>query len=271
MRVDDPIFQVGCTDARSIVTTGPFCIFANPNGVYVSDGSYKPEDLTASCGLKRYWQNLFPGYVAAQIGGTSWTISAGLIRKQYVVSIIDASGTLIDTLMFDPERRTAVRLNLRATMFARATGVGEELYFGSRTATRVNSLSSIFTPSATYKNDGDGTAVTPIVESRFTEFRPGKERWPRLYYGYDLRDAASDNPILTVSYGSGSPSTSNLQTTYTTLGTLSETTDYQRSRHAFGKKLDGLAWKITQTNASSVTRLFSVEGEVRGLEPSRLN
>ena len=50
------------------------------------------------------------------------------------------------------------------------------------------------------KNDATGTAVTPILETPYYDLAQSKSTIRKVYFNYDLRDAASDNPVLTASY-----------------------------------------------------------------------
>ena len=109
--------------------------------------------------------------------------------------------TFKDCFSFDIDARNVTRhSNIKALAFGRAVTVGEELYFGLKPAGRLGKYSTIYSPASGVKNDADGTAVTPILETVLFRDRPGKKTWRSLYVTYDMRDAASDNPILTVSY-----------------------------------------------------------------------
>jgi hypothetical protein len=168
--------------------------------------------------------------------------------------------------MFDiPGRTVTWHTNIKATSFANAVTVGEELVWGSRALPRVNKFSTVFSPAAGVKNDADGTAVTWSLESPFFQDRPGKKTWRTLYVAYDMRDAASDNPVLTVS------SLKTPEGSYTALTpTLAESTDMTRARIPLRFPAEGLGIKIAQTNASSATRLYAIEAEVHARELSRL-
>lgn len=257
--VDDPLFKIGCTDARSIAVDGASCVFANPRGIFLTDGTLKPEDLTASIGLKRYWTTLLAAY-----DGSTWTLSAGMIRNYYMITVMNGS-SFVDALMIDVPNRRGWRLsNLPAVMFADAVTIGEELYFGMRTAARVGKLSGIFSPAAGNKNDANGTAVTPVIETPFFRDRGGFKRWTAFYLGYDMRDAASDDPMLTMSY------ITNPEDAYTPFATvLGETTNYQRQLIREPARGEGIGFKIAQTRASSTTRFYDIEAQVYSEEQSK--
>ena len=83
--VDDPLWDVGCSDARSIAYWNDQVIFANGSGIHITDGAGQ-DDLTRRCGMKRYWQDtIMNGYT------TSWTIVGGVIRDHYIVSVMNGA------------------------------------------------------------------------------------------------------------------------------------------------------------------------------------
>jgi hypothetical protein len=211
--------------------------------------------------LKNYWIDLLASYAAS-----SWTLAGGFMRNQYVIVVMNGS-SFVDCLKIDIQNRVALRFaNVPARCFNTAVTVGEELYFGSRSEARVGKLSTIYSPAAGVKNDANGTAVTPVLETPFFYSQPGKKTWKQVYAAYDIRDAASDNPVITVSY------TKTPQGSYTALGTtLAETADYFRARIPLRFPADGIAFKFAQSNASTDTRLYALQTDVHSREPSRLN
>lgn len=256
---DDPMFNVGCTDARSIVTFGDRVIFANPEGIFITDGSAEPASLTDLCGMTTYWQELLSGYTTA-----SWTLTAGVLRGYYFICVMDGT-TFKDAAMIDMRRESWWRLsNVDARAMWGAEGAADELYFGRRGAARVGKLSPIFMPSSTVKNDGDGDAVAAVFESPFYEGKQGEKGWRRLYVGMELTDYASDNPTVAVSYVKTPEETS-----YTALtGSLAESTTRTTRKKDLGFAADGVAFKLTRANAGDFL-LYSLEAEVQAREASR--
>lgn len=258
--MDDPVFNTGCTDARSIASDGAIACFANPTGVYLTNGTNIPVDVTKQAGLKKYWQDQLSGY-----SSSSWTLAGGIFRKTYFISVMNGS-TFVDAFWFDLEDYSGGRLsNLKAVTMAAAVQVLEELYIASRAAPRVNSISSIYSPAAGVKNDADGTAVAPVLETPFfLDTKSGRKTWRSLIVEYDMRDAATDNPILTVSY------IKNPDDSYTALSTtLAETTTDTRDQLYLRFPAQGLGLKFAQTNASSDTRIVAISADVHSREPSR--
>jgi len=253
----EPLFDQGCLDARSVASYGDFVIWANQTGVFLTDAA-TIIDLTEAGGMSHYWQTLLSGYTS------SWTLSAGVYRGYYVLSIADGP-SFKDCLVCDLDRRVWFRLaNIRALTFAPAVGAAAELYFGDRASARVCSFSSVFSPAAGVKEDADGSAVTPIMETPFTPVQ-GLLRVRYAYLGYELADAAADRPTLSIGY-----LTSPAGAAYTTLDdTFGATTGYKRARAAVRQRAGGFGFKVTQSGPSATTLLYGVELEGHDLEKSR--
>jgi hypothetical protein len=261
MQVDDPVFNIGCVDARSIATNGAYAVWANAQGVWITNGTAFPENLTKTCGIWRYWINMMSAYVS------SWTIAGDWFGDIYVCSVMNGA-TFVDAFAFDTKMRQATRLsNLKSMAFAKAGAAGQELYAGSRATPKVMQLSTMWTPSATYKNDGDGTAVTGVWETPFYDTQKiGTERWKNAYLDYDIRDAASDNPTFTVSYCT-SPENG---AAYTALApTYTETTMREAKRRPIRRKSRGMGFKVTRSNASALARIYGIGADVHSREGSR--
>ena len=175
--------------------------------------------------------------------------------------------------------------NFNFSHFTVGTGTGtQQLYAVKPGSNRIYRCTDIFLPTASNKNDGDGTAVLPVVEypcrrgwSRFQrKWVPteGLTHWRRVYLSWDIRDAASDDPTLQAAYVENASSTS-----YTNLvPAFAETTAKSRSGISFGptgerggRVLRSFGLKLTQTAASSDTRVYSFEGDFETIEGSRLD
>lgn len=249
-----PLGDVGTTDARSIMVQEGNCLFANPRGVYLTNGSGFAS-LTTEGQIESYWGSLFSGYDPA-----SWVISAGIHKSFYLVTIFN--GTTYTTLMCNVPRRAWWRLtNIKAKMYAQAVGTAEELYYADGGAARLTTLSGIFSPTASNKNDADGTAVTPTMTLRTMGQGPSLKAFGDVHITYDMRDAASDEPMLGVQMATGVEAT-----TFVTApeSPLVECADATRARFSTGKDSQALTLKMTQVNASSKTDVYAVEIDARG-------
>lgn len=258
----EPLFDVGCFDARSITLWKDLCIFANLDGVYMTDGA-SLMDITQDGMMKDAWRD-------AISGSTAVTIGTGYYQDFLFISLRTTGGVACTNYMV--HLPTARWFEVNSTVFeSLAFGQGlfteEELLFGSRTQPYVFSISSCFAPASANKTDPIfNTAVTPLVETAFYEGTSGLKTFKELYATYDLRDAASDNPIFTLSYIDTPEDTS-----YTALSpTLTETTVYTRSRIPMGFSSSGCGLKVEQSNASSTSALYRLEAEIIQKEQSRL-
>lgn len=255
---DDPLWSVGCSDARSIGFWKDQIIFASPGGLHITDGAGY-DNLTRLCGFQNYWLDQLASYSSA-----SWTIAGGVIRDHYIFSVMNGS-SLVLAGMIDLRRLAFWPLtNLKARSMWVAQTSTDELYIGRRDAARLGKLSPMFSPSSTYKNDGDGTAVAGTIETGYFRGSPGQKSWKRVYVTDKLEDYATDNPTIQISYAVTPEASS-----YTNLsGTLAENTAEDRRRQTLGFAADGIALKITRANAGD-WRLAQLEAEVHPRESSR--
>ena len=256
--VDDPLWNVGCTDARSIAFWNDKIIFANGGGIHITDGAGQ-DDLTRRCGMKRYWQDtIMSGYTS------SWTIAGGVLRDHYVVSAMDGA-TFKGAAVIDLRGQTWWPMtNFDFISAWVRQGSVDELYMGRRGAARVASMSSIFNPVIGVKNDGNGTAVTATVETPYYHGKTGDKGWRRLFATHYLQDYATDNPTVAVSYIKTPEATS-----YTALsGSLAENTAEDRKPLALGFGSDGVAFKFARAGAGD-WRLSSIDADVGPREGSR--
>lgn len=254
------VASIGCSDARSIVVRDNTVIFANPRGVYITSGAGF-DSLTKFGGIESYWQQtLMSGYDPA-----SYSIACGLIGNNLFVTVMNGS-SLVDTLVCYLPRYAWSRLtNIQALMYASALGKQEELYYADRSSARVLQMSGIFSPAAANKNDANGTAVTPQLTTGGLGQGPFLKHIGHGRIGYDMRDAASDNPTLAVSVAPGVEAT-----TFTAVpeSPLAKTTDETRARVSVNQVAPLITLKFVQANASSKTELYTVDLDRRylGLE-----
>lgn len=254
----DPLFSIGCIDARSIAFYGDNVIWAAEDGIWMTDGAI-PENLVESSGLLSYWIDLLSTYSSA-----TWTVAAGVDRGHYVVSIMNGS-TFVDAIALNVLGRSWFRIsNLTARMFASSVGMQTELFFALRDEARIGKLSPIFAPTDSNRNDADGTAVLPSVETGFFSDEATMKRWHEAYLDYALY-APSSAPTLQLSY-----ITSPDDTSYTTVAkTFGEQDDVDRARVPLRFRGRGVAFKLAQTAASADTRLHELAVSVHGVEGNR--
>lgn len=260
LQKSEPLFDVGTPDARSIGSDGDKICFANGEGIYYTDGSAEPADITSRCGMKTYWREQLASYAKS-----TWTLAGGFYGGYYFITVLDNTGAVKLGAFVDIDRAAWWPLtNIDAACWFAAQGTTDKLYFGRRGAARVGEISSIFMPSATVKNDGDGTAVTSVLETPYYEGEFGKKRFRQLYVDFELKDWAADDPTAALSYITTPEATS-----YTTLSTsLAESTTKTTTRALLGFGADGIAFKIARAHAGDF-KLYGVEADVYAEEASK--
>lgn len=259
--IDDPIFDVGCTDNRSISLYRDKVIWGNAHGLYISDGS-AIEDLTRICGMKQWWMDVFTGF-AQGIGTegeyvpTTWSIVTQVYGDYLFYSVMDGTSP-VDSGMIDMTRYSWIRLsNIDGKSMWRRP-YPEELYFGRGQIARVGKLSSIFDPTSGNVLDGDGDMVTGSYETPYYMPRPSLKTIRRVFCTYDIRHMVEYDSSLSIGY-LDSPD----ETTYTTLSpTLPETGEITRVHRPINKPARGIAFKVSQSQASLDTRYYDLELEV---------
>ena len=258
--VDDPIWNVGCSDARSIAYWGDQIIFADGEGIYTTDGA-GVDDLTRRCGMKRYWQNTIMAGYTSKVG----SIAGGVLRDHYIITVINGINTFQGGAVIDLRNLAWWPItNLDFTSMWSKQAAVDELYAGRRGAARIASLASIFVPAASVRNDGDGDVVAGTVETPYYRGKPGEKGWRRLFLTHYLADYATDNPTVAVSYVKTPEATSYAAIT----GSLTENTAEDRKPKSLGFSSDGVAFKLTRANAGD-WRLSSIEADVHTREGSR--
>lgn len=264
----DTIFNQSSSLTRSWVVVDDRCYFATQSGLHVTDGA-GVTDLTEDSGFSRYWRDAFS---TLDPRSTLDQIVVGAYRQYILCSAVYGwlSGTATDgdigTLVYDTINKCWFRIsNLIPSMYSTSRATGET-YFSLRNSPYLGKLSTVFDPTSTVKEDADGTDITPTLETMYYQFRPrGTKRFKNLYVNYDLRDAASDNPTLAVGY-----STTPEDTSYTSVGTLFETSEFTRKRMPLRFSGQGMALQIAQTGNSSATRIYDLEADAHAREQSRL-
>lgn len=255
-----PVFDTGTVYPLSLAGTDQFVCFANPAGVYMTDGS-TVVDMTRAGGIKDLW------LTSVADATSSLDLPGGYFRGYYWVTVKSSSTTLFHVFAVHVDTKRWLRFtNIPAWCFARRNDTQEELYFGSMDEARVGSLSSLFAPTSSVKNDADGTAVGWTLELPYVGISQSKGRLRRAYVKYDLRDAGTDNPTLALSYVTSPEATS-----YTSISsTLAETTEMTRERRDINKAAFGVGLKLAQTTASAQTRLYETALEGHPRESSRV-
>ena len=266
-----PLFQKnGTFDGRSVVPWRNYAVWANASGVFSSDGATFT-DLTKAGGISNYYRALVNGFAFTQ----GWSAVGSVIADRYVLTIRNAAGALVTTLVCDLDRKVWTEwTNIPAANFAQRPagpgtslfGGGEELFAAHMSLPRVMTLSGLFNPSATNSADADGNAVLPMLETPFYNMgNTGLKRIRNLYVSYDIRTAGGA-PVLRP-YAVTTPESGAAYTQLTP--DLVTTTKQRRGPVGVRKVALGVGLKIQQVVASADTRLYGIEAEGHAQERSR--
>lgn len=258
------IWDIGCTDARSIVVQDGTCVFASPRGVFITGGS-TPESLTKQGGIDSYWQTLFDSGGFGNYDPATWTISCGRSRQFLFVTVLNSSRLEVASLMCHlPTRAWWRNTNTRAVMFANASETIDDLYYADGATNRVTALRGIFSPAAANKNDANGSAVLPSIIFAPFGTGPGVKSFGFGRVDYDMNDASSDNPTLDVSLFSGIVPNFGLAL-IPAESPLTETQTFSLGRKRFSVCQDAqmFTMQLQQTFASTKTEIYAVEVESR--------
>lgn len=276
--VRDHLFDVGLVDERSIATYGDFFIWANAEGVWMSNGASTPINLADRGGIGTFWRALLKQYTA---NSNSFTIAGGVFRGHYIISVLSVNPNVSYSLACNLSTGRWFRLGGNApvaSMYAHNLSDAEDLYFVSILNGRVASMANVW--EGNFTSDHDGNVIQAIVETPF--FR-GFQRlhrrwipsdatsvWQRGYVNFN--DGGNSGDVLTVSYTT-SPV---LGKPYTLIGNIQGSGGGQnRKRFAVnpnggGVASPGIAFKIQSTVfVGSGVRLNDFELEFYTREGSR--
>lgn len=252
----------GTFDGRSCIAWRDFAVWANASGIWKSDGATLT-DVTAAAGISVYYRQLVTGFAFTQ----GWSASAGIYRDHYVLTIRNAAGAVVSTVVIDLTRNVPVEwTNIPAGLFAvRPAGPGtalfggdEELFFAHISSPRVGKISSLWTPSATFASDGDGTAVLPVIETPFYVMQAAQlKRVRAMYATYDIRTAGGSPALRVSAVYTAEPGAAYTQLT----PDLPTTTKMKRKYVRVAQAAQGIGLKIQQINPSADTRLYGLEVE----------
>jgi len=174
--------EVGCIDAFSITHWQGTAIWADRNGIWQTDGSAQPLDLTWQGGIKDLWLQTMQSY------STDWRIAAGIYSDLLFVTINNKStNAFVDCFVCDLPRRVWYRMtNMPFTCFTQRSKNGVQTWAGVESTTgRVATLSGILSPTSSNYQDANGTDVLPVFETAYYRFSPGPVRIHDTWLGFE--------------------------------------------------------------------------------------
>jgi hypothetical protein len=286
--ITEPLFdRVGCTDPRSIAYWQDNCVFADEHGVHMTDGAVI-RNIASQGSILYYWRMLYSGQVS---------LAACTFLDYYIITVRRNDGSAT-TLICDLNRRQWFRFaNVYALSYVASTGgLGmERVWAGMAGTGRLARIGPTFFPvttSSTLVYDADGRAVLPTFETGWSRMgREGRKRARFAYLSYDSRitalqrkglgDGLQDpdegppfvppdvlaavTPVLEFGF-----ITSPQDLNYTVMGGLPPTSQYTRYRLPISRGPYGVAFRVRQTQPTTVTRIFDLAVDAQGLEPSTL-
>jgi len=258
-----PLGDVGCSDGRSIGVWQDNVIFANSNGVFLTNGAAfrsltEPPEFGGN-GIGSLWRETLDGYTA------NWQIHGGILNDFYIVTIRDDADLLVDTFMCHLPRRSWWRIsNFDAGMYSSLTGNAQELYYAARDTAQVIATSGIFSPTAANKVDADSSPVEPVMETRFYGTGPYLKAYGFTRMTYNMLDEDGDNPQMTVEASPGADASVFTAVPESPLDTTDRTV---RKRFTLNKDAQGVTLKFTQVGPSSGTEILALEIEEHQYEP----
>lgn len=177
--------DVGCIDAYSILYWEGTVIWADKNGVWQTDGSTTPLDLTFQGNAKDLYVEFMRGYIDT----ATTRVSCGKFSDLLFVTMTNLSTHVhIDTLVCDLPRRAWYRMqNFPFSTYAENTVGNPETWGGVETVVgRVAKLSGVLLPTSANSADGDGTAVQPDFETAFFRTSQSDARIFGVWLGYEM-------------------------------------------------------------------------------------
>lgn len=257
----EPMFAEGCVDARSIVVYQDQMIWANLNGVHMSDGAGYA-NLTEQGGIQQYWHDLM------QSRSSNWVFAGGIFKGRYVLAITDGTGTFVAGFVCELASKTWTFFNnLPVAMFSESLGATTDLVMALSNQNFIGYFASCFDPTSG-DADGNGFAVQPSIELPFYRPGMGQSRIQDLFLGLDLEHTGAEVGDLEIYY-----TTSPDSDAYTQLVddagnpiTLGATSGYSVQRIPVRISANGIGLKFAQVGASAKTILFELQGRIRELE-----
>jgi len=260
-----PLGQIGCADARSICPWGSYIVFASQEGVYVTNGAGF-DSLTEKAdgaGILSYWRTQY-----ATVQANAGFIAGGIVNRNYYILTLGYGSTIVDTLVcYLPRKAWARTSNIGCIMYAPNLSGTDELYGASMSGqpgNRILKFSGCLMPAAGNKNDANGVAVTPQAQFRMSGTGIGVKVYGDGHLTYDMRDAASDNPTLAVSFSKGIEAEGAFNAVPES--PLVKTTVAKRKRFSVATDAQAVNVKVVQANASSKTEVYLLEVDERAYD-----
>lgn len=218
------LFDIGLVDERSIDTYGGWIIWANAEGVWMTDGASAPKSLTVQGGINNYWRSIMKGYT---LSSTDYIVAGGVFKGYYMVGVTSINDGVKVMLACDLGSGRWFRLDAPylPAMTSHAVSGHEDLYWVSSLNNRVLSMASAWDKPSHLEYDGVSSIAASIETPMFRGFQRYHRRWipsnapstwHRLYLSYE----AQQNGVLGNALRLGYTTDFEAGAAYTTLGYL---------------------------------------------------
>jgi hypothetical protein len=277
--VREPLFATSTADPASIVIADDACIFANSNGVYMTDG-IAIVDLTEQGQCKSYWRYKTSAYAASSV------IAGGFHNGKYIAVVY--YGSEFQTCMIcDIKTRTWWEwTDTPASMFASVpTGYADSsagvMFMAERGASYLADASASFYGRASTGARAfgyspldlyTGVVPTPRLRTGFFSGSPGIKRIKSVFVNYYAGSTLATMPTVYANVDPGLGASS-----LTSLGNLTASGGSGpygfREQLPVGKRGLGIGldikWTTAAADATAAFRIEKIEADMRPLEGSR--
>jgi hypothetical protein len=194
------LYEIGTSDPKSVTKYKDYCVWANAEGVYMSDTT-SLVDVTAICGLSESWRT------DMQTFGTNWTLAAGMYGNYYVVTACN-NGTEVFTYVFDLVQKVGFNfIGIPSLMYASVEQPGapmstvsaRDLLFASSAVAQVGRLQPCFATGTASGKDANGTVIPfQLVTGLYMLGTPAEKRLRRLFLSVltDVTSPHTDVPEI---------------------------------------------------------------------------
>ena len=248
---------VGCLDHRSIVVWRNNAIFANAQGVYMTNG-IGFRDLTAEGGVKLSWINTVANFTG--------TIASCVIAGMLIVSLCDSGQNELAVFCCNLNASHPVWWyldNFDALHFASAYSAGlEEVYGATSKGGYMIGMHDILIPTTNVK-DGDGSSFTSAFSTQEVGHGMGLQHFGLGYLDYNLGNPSA-SPTYEVYIGGGREPGGDVPESPLIKG-------IGMNRFTIARQARFMQMIVTQTVDSTISEIYGYKVETRPFQPRRID
>lgn len=261
----EPLFiGLGSVDPRSIIGYQENVIWADREGVYMTDGT-TPLDLTKAGLIKDFWRERMTGFVRG-----SWSLSAGIVSGLLMLCISDAAGVFVDCFVCDLGTRVWWRFkNFNFSCIAPVSSSTGTVYAGRRDNVIVVNLNTILDPTSGNRGDGTvgGTPIAPLLETGYYRARQ-LSRFHEYSIGYRHENIDGTGQIQ-VSYSMRPEGESYMQHQSSNVYLADAGGIYTEALVPIRRVGPGFCIRLARTGGGGDVRLYGIKVRADALEGAR--